>query len=128
MLDFDNSRNWGPLLTATLADLISETVVDKLVATAPEFVEDAFDLLLACTDRECVVDAAVGWIRSATVAGYHGSRLIDPDVDSIRDQGLVPLDAKARRERLARALSLHPQWDQVADQLDSTLHEHGVGT
>ena len=127
MLEFDNSRNWGPLLTATLSDLVSETVVEKLAAAAPEFVEDAFDLLLACTDRECVVDAAVGWIRSATVAGYHGSRLIDSDVDSIRAQGLVPLDAKARRERLARALSLHPQWDQVADQLDAAVREHGMG-
>ena len=127
MLDFDDSRNWTSLLTATLADLVAETVVEKLVAASPEFVEDAFDLLLACTDRECVVDAVVGWIRSATVAGYHGTRLIDSDVDSIRDHGLVPLDSNARRARLVRALQLHPQWHQVASQLDSTLHEHGEG-
>ena len=127
MLDFDDSRNWTSLLTAALPDLVSETVVEKLAAAAPEFVEDAFDLLLACTDRERVVEAAVGWIRSATVAGYHGTRLIDGDVDSIRDRGLIPLDSNARRARLVRALSLHPQWNNVAHRLDSTLHEHGMG-
>ena len=127
MLDFDDSRNWTSLLTAALADLVSETFVETLVTAAPEFVEDAFDLLLAHTDRERVVDAAVGWIRSTTVAGYHGTRLIDADVDSIRDHGLVPLDANARRARLVRALSLHPQWNNVAHRLDSILREHGMG-
>ena len=127
MLDFDDSRNWTSLLTAALADLVSEIFVETLVTAAPEFVEDAFDLLLAHTDRERVVDAAVGWIRSTTVAGYHGTRLIDADVDSIRDHGLVPLDANARRARLVRALSLHPQWNNVAHRLDSILREHGMG-
>ena len=62
VLDFDDSRNWTSLLTAALADLVSETFVETLVTAAPEFVEDALDLLLAHTDRERVVDAAVGWI------------------------------------------------------------------
>ena len=100
--DFDDSRNWTSLLTATLADLASETVIAKLVAAAPECVEDAFDLLLTCTDRERVVDAAVGWILSATVASYHGTRLID-SVHSIRDHGLVPLDTNARHHHVVTA-------------------------
>lgn len=127
MLDFDDNRNWTPLLSAALADLVPKSVVGKLIAEAPEFVEDAFDLLLACTDRQCVLDSAVVWLRSATIAGYHGSRLIDADMDSIQDRGLVPLDSEARRARLVRTLSPHPQWNQVAHRLDSALHEHGPG-
>lgn len=127
MLDFDDSHSWTSPLAAALADLVSETVVEKLVAAAPKFIEDAFDLLLMCTDRQRVILATVEWIRSATVAGYHGTRLIDSEVDSIRDHGLVPLDSNARRPRLLRALSLHPQWNHVAHRLDSALHEHGVG-
>ncbi len=127
MLDFDDNRNWTSPLTVALAHLVSETVVERLVAAAPEFIEDAFDLLLACTNRERVIHAAVEWVRSAAVAGYHGTRLIDSEVDSIRDRGLVPLDSNARRARLVRALSIHPQWNHVARRLDSTLREHEVG-
>ena len=125
--EFDDNRTWGALLTATIGDLLSESVVEKLVSAAPEYVEDARDLLFSCTDRERIVDAALAWIRLTTVAGYHGSRLIDSELDSIRACGLLPLDANARRARLARALSSHSRWNQVADRLDSTLHEYGVG-
>ena len=51
MLDFDVSRSWTSPIAAALVDLVSETVVEKLVAAAPEFIEDAFDLLLVCTIR-----------------------------------------------------------------------------
>ncbi len=126
--NFDDSRNWIPLLTDALAALVSETFIGKLMAAAPKFVEDAFDLLLTCPNRECVAHAAVGWIRSATIVGYHGTRLIDFEVHPIRDHGLVPLGANARRARLVRALSAHPKWDAVAHRPNTTLREHGVGT
>ena len=124
-LDFDDDRTWGPLLTAAVGDLISEPVVEQLAAAAPEFVEDARDLLFSCTNRKEIIEAALVWIRSTTVAGYHGSRLTDSEVASIRAHGLVPLDAQARRVRLHRALSSHPRWDEVAGRLDDTLYAYG---
>ena len=36
-LDFDDHRAWGPLLTAAVGDLISEPVVEQLVAAAPDY-------------------------------------------------------------------------------------------
>ena len=125
MLDFGDNRAWGLLLTAAVGDLISESVVDRLVAAAPEFVEDARDLLFSCTNRRAIIEATLVWIRSTTIAGYHGSRLIDSEVASIRSHGLVPLDAQARRARLRRALSSHPRWGEVAGRLDATLHAYG---
>ena len=125
MVDFDNNRAWGPLLTAALGDLISEAVVDRIVAAAPECIEDARNLLFSCTNRKEIIEATLVWIRSTTIAGYHGSRLTDFEVDSIRARGLVPLDAQARRPRLLRALSPHPRWGDVADQLDDTLYAYG---
>ena len=124
-LDFDDNRAWGPLLTAAVGDLISEPVVEQLVAAAPEFIEDALDLLFSYTNRKEIIEATLVWIRSTPIAGYHGSRLTDSEVDSIRARGLVPLDAQARRTRLCRALSPHPRWDEVAGQLDATLHAYG---
>jgi hypothetical protein len=59
--------------------------------------------------------------------GYHGSRLTQDEVASIREIGLIPLVAAARRSRLARAFSTHPRWTNVADQLDAAIHAHGAG-
>ena len=128
MLEFDQHRAWEPLLTTAFGNLISESVVERLVAAAPKY-EDARDLLMSCTDREQIIHAALAWIRSTTVAGHHGSRLTDSDseVDSIRAHGLRPLDARTRRSRLLRALSPHPRWGQVAHRLDAALHAHGTG-
>jgi hypothetical protein len=41
--------------------------------------------------------------------------------------GLIPLKAEERRPRLIRALSLHPRWQVVADQLDAAIQSHGRG-
>ena len=126
-MDFDDNRTWGPQLTATVGNLLSESAVETLTTAALESVEDACDLLFSCTERERIVGATLAWIRSTKVAGYHGSRLIDSEIESIRARGLLPLDATARHARLARALSPHQRWNQVADRLDSTLQEHGPG-
>ena len=61
------------------------------------------------------------------VAGYHGSRLINSDVESIRTCGLLPLDANSRRSRLTRALSSYPKWDQAETCLDFALQHPGEG-
>ena len=50
-LDFDDNRAWGPLLTAAVGDLISEPVMEQLVAAAPEFVHDALGLLFSYPNR-----------------------------------------------------------------------------
>ena len=127
MLNFDDNRTWGPLLAEALGELYSGMIRDRLVAAEPEFIEDARDLLFSWTGRDRVLDATLAWIRSATLAGYHGTRLIDAEVDSIRAHGLLPLQADARRVRLVRALSPHPRWNQIAHRLDSTLHDYGPG-
>ena len=124
-LDFDDNRAWGPLLTAAVGDLTSEPVVEQLVAAAPEFVHDALDLLFSYPNRKEIIEATLVWIRSTPIAGYHGSRLTDSEVDSLRARGLVPLDAQARRTRLRRALSPHPRWGEVAGELDAKLHAYG---
>ena len=127
MLDFDDNRTWGLLLTDAVGVLILESIPDRFVAAAPELVEDARDLLFEWIDRDSVIDATLAWIRSATLVGYHGTRLIDAEVDSIQAHGILPLKADARRARLIRALSSHPRWNDVALRLNSTLHQYGQG-
>ena len=127
MLDFDDNHTWEPGLTAAVGELLTDRVVDQLITASPEFIEDACELLFSYADRARIIDATLAWIRSTVIAGYHGGRLNQSEVESIRARGLLPLDAKARRRRLRRALSPHPRWDYVADRLDAALQEYGPG-
>jgi hypothetical protein len=72
-----------------------------------------------------VIDATLEWLRSSTIAGYHGTRLTDDEVRSVREKGLLPLDASARKARLVRALSQHSNWNAAVQRLDAVLKEHG---
>ena len=109
LLDFDVNHTWGPQLTAAVSEPLMRPVADKLVTASPEYVEDARDLLFSYADRAEIIDATIAFIKSSAVAGYHGCRLKQSELESIRARGLVPLDAKARRARLNRALSAHPR-------------------
>jgi hypothetical protein len=127
MLDFDNIDDWAPKLEAALCPHLPNSVKQRLVKARPEFIEDARDLLLDLTDHDAIVDAVLAWIRSKHIAGYHGSRLTGAEISSIQTVGLIPLDADARRARLVRALSPHPKWHEVKDQLNPAIHSHGKG-
>ena len=127
MFDFDDNHTWGPELTAAVGELLTDGVVDKLVTDSPEYIEEARELLFSCADRARIIDATLAWIRSTVIAGYHGDRLNQSEVESIRARGLLPLDAEARRPCLSRALSPHPRWADVEDRLDAALQEYGPG-
>lgn len=127
MLDFDCIDDWTQQLSVALEDHLHDGVVSALVGAAPEFIEDARDLLFELTDKDAIIDATLTWIRSTQVVGYHGTRLTDTEVASIQDLGLLPLKACARRDRLSRALSAHPRWNKVADNLDAAIQLYGPG-
>ena len=127
IIDFDAMDEWAPSLAGALSEHVPNDVQALIMAREPEFVEDARDILFDLGDRDAIIDATLNWIRSSTVAGYHGSRLTEEEIASVREVGLLPLEAKARRVRLVRALSQHPRWDSVADQLEPELDAHGQG-
>jgi hypothetical protein len=127
MIDFDDIDDWEPDLAAALSSHLPDSIGETLAAAAPEYVEDARDLLFDLASRDSVIDATLTWIRSRDIVGYHGSRLTDDDIASVRVSELLPLKAEARRHRLTRALSRHPDWLKVADQLDATIEAYGQG-
>lgn len=127
MIDFDNIDSWAPKLTAALRLHVSDSVKEKIAKAAPEYIEDAQDLLFKLTDQEAVIGNTLNWLQSLKVLGYHGSRLTNAEIDSVRLAGLLPLEAKNRRHRLIRALSSHPKWSEVSTQLDTVIQDHGDG-
>ena len=126
MIDFDDIDEWEPELSAALSPHLPDSVGPTPAAVAPEYVEDALDLLFGVSRRDAIIDATLTWIRSTSIAGYHGTRLTDTEMASIRATGLVPLKAEARRNRLIRALSPHPDWPRVADKLDAAMQGSDV--
>jgi hypothetical protein len=127
MIDFDDIDDWSPRLAFALGGLVPASVAPSLENAKLRYVEDACDMLFRLADREAILDATLTWLTGETLAGYHGSRLTDDEVTSIQTTGLIPLDAGARRERLARALARHPRWPEVSGQLDEAIARHGAG-
>ena len=129
MLDFDNIDYWAPRLTAVLRPHVPNSIEQKLGEATQEYeyIKDVQDRFFELTDREAVIKAVVAWLRSNEIAGYHGSRLTNEEIHSVQETGLIPLEAETRRDRLIRALSPHPKWQEVKAKLDETILAYGQG-
>lgn len=127
MIDLDTIDDWAPGFATVQKDNIPRIVATRMIEAKPQLIEDALCKLFALTDRKAVIVATLSWIRSATIAAYHGTRLTHAEADSIRANGLIPLEATARRRRLERALSRHPRWPEVSAKLDSIIADCANG-
>lgn len=126
-LCFDDFPSWATDLDTVLAELVDDATKAKLVEAGPKYCEDARDLILKHAGWKPVIEALLKWISSSKIVAYHGSRLSPVELASIRTEGLLPLSAESRRNRLERSLSSHPKWDQVASKLDKAIDAHGPG-
>ena len=126
LVRFDEVDHWAAALTAALTPHVPQSVRNEIRRANPEYIEDAADLLLDLCSRDVIVGAALAWIQSVAIAGYHGTRLTDAEVAAVRAEGLVPLNPPLRRARLERALSAHPRWPQVGIRLDSEIESYGA--
>ena len=126
-IDFDDIDQWEMSLSAELDHLLPQSIGQDMVASAPQYIEDALDLLFNMSDRNAVIDSTLNWVRTTSILGYHGSRLTDSEIASVQKIGLIPLKAGARRCRLERVLSRHPNWPAVAYMLEPIIETHGQG-
>jgi hypothetical protein len=124
-IDFDKIEGWEADLRAALSGCVTDTTIREIARSNLQFVEDTRDLLFEHAGRDGVIDATLAWIESSSVAAYHGTRLTDAEVLSVQKLGLVPLSAGARRARIHRALSGHPDWANAGSQLDRVLADLG---
>jgi hypothetical protein len=126
-VSFDQIDHWHDEFGSAICDLLPEDYLPLLLSRKPEYFEDAASFLLDRSDRDAVVDASLRWIDSKVILAYHGTRLTEDELSSVRSRGLVPLDFTSRRPRLERALSNHPRWSEVAHLLDDCIEEVGPG-
>jgi hypothetical protein len=96
-LDIDDASTW-PVG-------VSEAV-DELVSAHDGFPEgeDWEEVRLTPEDREVLGDA----IQDLSLMGYHATRLLDHEIQSVRSNGLVPLSPEATLKRLDAAVEVAP--------------------
>ena len=125
MFDFDNISAWGPSLSSHLSGLVPPTAGATILNRQPEYMEDAADILFSdvCLDRAALVTAISNWIRSQTVAAYHGTRLEDAEIADVKGRGLLALVPIDRKDHLSRKLVQHPCWPEAATRLDTVIQE-----
>ncbi len=102
-IDFDQN-DWLPDLDATLGDLIPHNVKAILRKTQFEYREEALNSLAQNSpDVDAIIDRTLD-IRDASsnVRLFHGTRLTDKEVESLRQNGLTLLDM-VEAHRLAHA-------------------------
>ncbi len=124
MFDFDGIDGWEPRLTEIVRGIVPDSFGAMLLEANPQSVWNARDLLFDLPELDALIDATVRWLRSTKIAGYHGSRLTDEELDSVQTDGLRPLNVESRRDRLVGLLSAHPRWAEVQAQLDDTIRRH----
>ena len=127
MIEFDEIDAWKPKLGDALRPYVSEHELAKLVSVHTKDPSVALDSLFTLVDRNAIIDATIAWTKAVSIAGYHGTRLIDSEVISIEQNGLVPLKSSDRRRRLERVLSRHDRWPEVASKLNDTIRNFGPG-
>ena len=121
MIDFDEIDDWFPKLDAALVPFVGPAARRELSHASPKYVEDALDHLFMLADRNSVIDAVLESLRSDKLIAYHGTRLTDPEVESVLSVGLLPLNAESRRTRIVRALGSHPNWPIASQRLDGVI-------
>jgi hypothetical protein len=129
MFYFDSIGTWGPVLSYHLRDLVPSNGGATILNCRPIYIEDAADILCSnvCSDKIALITSISHWIKSQTIAAYHGSRLIDAEIEDIRTRGLLALVPNSRKEYLARKLGHHSRWPEAVVQLDSVIAELGEG-
>jgi hypothetical protein len=116
----------GPALSSGLKPFVPSSAIAAIKQAAPQYIDDAAEILLRECAPDVVVVATLEWLRSNTVAGYHGTRLTDLELSAMLAEGLMPLEAGRRKARLARVLSKHPEWSQLTKLLDLETERFGA--
>lgn len=126
--DLDCVEIWGPALTHELLRSEASAVGERLRAVGLGDGEARFEeALFSILPERDFVRSVERWIAKHTVAAYHGSRLDESELQSIKRDGLKILSTTDRRETLVKKFDKHPSWPSVSPKLNDVLARLGPG-
>jgi hypothetical protein len=125
MIYYDEFRTWKDSFSDVIQDVVGNKVVENLSSSTFEFIEDAGDFVASHTDIETISSQIHKWLLENEFCAFHGTRLLPEEIDSVQQNGLLPLVAADREHRLRRILERHPKWRSVEDKIGEVILDVG---
>lgn len=127
IFDYDQLDVWGPWLTAIMSDVAGPTVMKAAENSRPEYVEYSRQLFENEIGLQKLIEELNARLSPYAVRVYHGTRLGEDELASVKLHGLRPLTLVDRKDILVRSFKHHPDWTKEQHKLDGILHQLGVG-
>lgn len=127
IIDYDKIDTWELWISEALFPCDLDEFKRNLKSEEPKYIEDAADVVIDTIGLENTASRLDKVLQSCGVRLYHGTRLSDEELKSIKCNGLKPLVLKDRKELLTDLLSHHSEWSEVKHRLDEVLDEFGPG-
>jgi hypothetical protein len=124
-IDYDQLDVWGPWFTAIMSDVAGPKIIEAAKSSQPQYVEDARQFFESEIGLQRLVDEFNSRLVPYVVRVYHGTRIGDDELASMKQHGLRPLALVDRRDFLIRCFEHHPDWKQERHKLDGILHRMG---
>jgi hypothetical protein len=126
-LVYDEIDIWGVRLTQIIAERFGNVVIKELSETKPDDLECALAGLYRLIGKDELQKTLYASLQGCGVRLFHGTRLLDCEIQAVRRKGLMPLKVAERRARLCAILQHHPSWSSVCNKVDEALRLHGSG-
>jgi hypothetical protein len=120
-LDFDAGTTWIPQLRAGLSHLLPDDVDSRLIRAKPEGPWTAQTALCRHVDPAALVAAVRHWLIDQDVLLFHGTRVSEKQLASIRSDGLKLLIAADRFAAISEFLDGHRRWREIAPRLEEAI-------
>lgn len=127
MIYYDKIETWERSFGECLINLVGREVIESLTSSAFEFIEDAGDHLAGHVDIKPLSLEIHDWLRENEFCVFHGTRLLPYEIAAVQQQGLRPLVAADREQRLREILARHPKWSVLKDKLSDAIASVGPG-
>lgn len=127
ILDYDNIDEWSPWFDEIMGEIGPADLIERLHAATPEYIEDARDLVVSMVGRPALVAHLQNALAPYYVRVFHGTRVTEAELASIRRQGLRALIPSERRAALVAVFSKHSDWPEKEPMLDGAIQRFGNG-
>jgi len=128
LIEIDEFDSWLTDFENHLEPVLTETTIKRLADAQFKFIDDPGRLVANAIGKPKLAEALRQWLLDRTIKVFHATRLLPSELESLSQNGLVPLEVSARRNRLEELLSKHPEWDDKKFKFNWLLNEEKKGT
>jgi hypothetical protein len=126
VIDYDRLRTWSPWFSAAVTKVAGPAIIEAARASKPEYVENARRFFEDEIGVQRLVSGLSEELRPCSVRVYHGTRLSESELISVKSAGLRPLTLAERKPLLTGLFEAHPEWPKVKHRLDDIIRGLGV--